>query len=93
VQVAALMKTLLGLDLLYADQGRLSEAERALRGREEALEPTHTLTLNSVNKMGMLYTQQGKLGESEQMYERALRGTRTPLATNQLSSTAQHLTF
>jgi tetratricopeptide (TPR) repeat protein len=63
---------------LYADQGKLGEAEqmyeRALRGYEEALGPTHMSTLNTVNNLGALYADQGKLGEAEQMYERALRG-------------------
>jgi tetratricopeptide (TPR) repeat protein len=63
---------------LYADQGKLGEAEkmyeRALRGREEALGPTHTSTLGTVNNLGNLYKDQGKLGEAEKMYERALRG-------------------
>jgi tetratricopeptide (TPR) repeat protein len=48
--------------------------ERALRGRVEALGPTHTSTLDTVNNLGILYKDQGKLGEAEQMYERALRG-------------------
>jgi tetratricopeptide (TPR) repeat protein len=48
--------------------------ERALRGYEEALEPNHTLTLQTVNNLGNLYADQGKLGEAEQMYARALRG-------------------
>jgi Tfp pilus assembly protein PilF len=66
------------LGLLYADQGKLGEAEqmyeRALRGKEEALGPTHTSTLDTVNNLGALYADQGKLGKAEQMYERALRG-------------------
>jgi tetratricopeptide (TPR) repeat protein len=61
---------------LYTDQGKLGEAEqmyeRALRGYEEALGPTHTSTLGTVNNLGLLYANQGKLGEAEQMYERAL---------------------
>jgi tetratricopeptide (TPR) repeat protein len=53
------------LGALYADQGKLGEAEqmyeRALRGYEEALGPTHTSTLNTVNNLGILYADQGKL--------------------------------
>jgi hypothetical protein len=45
---------------LYADQGKLAEAEkmyiRALRGKEEALGPDHTSTLSTVNNLGSLYT-------------------------------------
>jgi tetratricopeptide (TPR) repeat protein len=63
---------------LYRDQGKLDEAEqmyeRALRGYEEALGPTHTSTLDTVSNLGLLYYKQGRLDEAEQMYERALRG-------------------
>jgi tetratricopeptide (TPR) repeat protein len=63
---------------LYIDQGKLDEAEqmyeRALRGKEEALGPTHTSTLDTVNNLGNLYADQGKLDKAEQMYERALQG-------------------
>ena len=45
---------------------------RALQGREEALGPKHTLTLTTVNNLGLLYADQGKLGEVEKMYMRAL---------------------
>ena len=48
--------------------------ERALRGYEEALSPKHTSTLDTVNNLGILYSNQGKLDEAEKMYERALRG-------------------
>ncbi|RYN57985.1 hypothetical protein AA0117_g13187 [Alternaria alternata] len=63
---------------LFADQGRLGEAEkmykRALRGTEEALGVGHSSTLETVNNLGNLYRNQGRLGEAEKMYERALRG-------------------
>ena len=66
------------LGLLYANQGRLGEAEkmyeRALRGREEALGVGHSSTLDTVNNLSLLYADQGRLGEAQQMYERALRG-------------------
>jgi tetratricopeptide (TPR) repeat protein len=78
------------LGRLYADQGKLSEAEkmyeRALRGSEEALGPDHTSTLNIVNNLGLLYTNQGKLAEAEQMYERALRGSEEALGPNHTST-------
>ncbi|KAF1936942.1 hypothetical protein EJ02DRAFT_357955 [Clathrospora elynae] len=68
---------------LYKDQGKLREAEqmyeRALRGREEALGPSHTSTLSTVNNLGSLYADQGKLREAEQMYERALQGYKEAL--------------
>jgi tetratricopeptide (TPR) repeat protein len=66
------------LGALYADQGKLAEAEkmylRALQGKEEALGPKHTSTLNTVNNLGLLYADQDKLAEAEKMYLRALQG-------------------
>ena len=53
------------LCLLYADQGRLTEAEsmyqRALEGYEKALGRDHTSTLDTVNNLGSLYKDQGRL--------------------------------
>jgi tetratricopeptide (TPR) repeat protein len=60
--------------------------ERALRGKEEALGPTHTSTLSTVNNLGLLYANQGKLGEAEQMYERALRGYEEALGPTHTST-------
>jgi tetratricopeptide (TPR) repeat protein len=75
------------LGLLCADQGKLGEAEqmyeRARRGREEALGPAHTSTLDTVNNLGNLYADQGKRGEAERMYERALRGYEQALGHEQ----------
>ena len=66
------------LGLLYADQGKLVEAEqmymRALQGNEKAWGPEHTSTLSTVNNLGNLYADQDKLVEAEQMYMRALQG-------------------
>ncbi|KAL1598071.1 hypothetical protein SLS59_007081 [Nothophoma quercina] len=63
---------------LYADQGKLGEAEemyeRALEGKEKALGPDHTSTLSTINNLGLLYADQGKLEEAQKMYERALKG-------------------
>jgi hypothetical protein len=42
--------------------------QRALAGHEKALGPGHTSTLNTVNNLGLLYSNQGKLAEAEQMY-------------------------
>ncbi|RII05523.1 hypothetical protein CUC08_Gglean010202 [Alternaria sp. MG1] len=75
---------------LYADQGRLGEAEkmyqRALRGREEALGVGHSSTLDTVNNLGNLYKAQGRLGEAEEMYERALRGKEEALGVGHSST-------
>jgi Tfp pilus assembly protein PilF len=48
--------------------------QRALKGKEKAWGPDHTSTLNTVNNLGLLYADQGKLAEAEQMYQRALDG-------------------
>jgi tetratricopeptide (TPR) repeat protein len=45
---------------------------RALSGKEKALGPDHTSTLNTVYNLGNLYRNQGRLAEAEQMYGRAL---------------------
>jgi tetratricopeptide (TPR) repeat protein len=47
---------------------------RALRGKEEAWGAKHTSTLDTVNNLGILYADQGKMKEAEEMYLRALRG-------------------
>ncbi|TKA58613.1 hypothetical protein B0A55_12927, partial [Friedmanniomyces simplex] len=47
---------------------------RALRGYEEAWGPKQTSTLDTVNNLGNLYSNQGKMKEAEEMYLRALTG-------------------
>jgi tetratricopeptide (TPR) repeat protein len=47
---------------------------RALRGFEQAWGAKHTLTLDTVNNLGNLYRNQGKMKDAEEMYLRALRG-------------------
>ena len=65
------------LGSVYYIQGKLGEAEqmyqRALQGKEKALGPDHTSTLDTVNNLGNLYHREGKLGEAEQMYAGAAR--------------------
>ena len=41
---------------------------RALRGNEKAWGPEHTSTLDTVNTLGNLYADQGKMVEAEEMY-------------------------
>ena len=66
------------LGVLYADQGKMTEAEkmyqRALEGSERALGSEHTSTLDTVNNLGILYESLGKMAEAEKMYQRALEG-------------------
>jgi tetratricopeptide (TPR) repeat protein len=48
--------------------------QRALEGKEKALGREHTSTLDTVNNLGNLYSDQGKLDEAEKMYQQALEG-------------------
>ncbi|KAH9203606.1 hypothetical protein DL95DRAFT_418908 [Leptodontidium sp. 2 PMI_412] len=50
------------------------KGQASLQGKEKAWGPEHTSTLNTVNNLGLLYADQGKLVEAEQMYQRALQG-------------------
>lgn len=63
---------------MLTQQVQFSAAEqmylRALAGREKALGPNHLSTLSTVNNLGNLYRDQGKLKEAEQIYMRALAG-------------------
>ncbi|KAL8810966.1 MAG: hypothetical protein Q9223_007633 [Gallowayella weberi] len=56
----------------------MAEAEqiymRALKGKEKAWGAEHTSTLDTVNNLGLLYSDQGKMAEAEEMYMRALKG-------------------
>ncbi|KAK4911280.1 hypothetical protein LTR66_017373, partial [Elasticomyces elasticus] len=75
---------------LYSDQSKLKEAEemyqRALAGKEKALGPDHTSTLNTVTNLGNLYSNQGKLKEAEEMYQRALAGYEKALGPDHTST-------
>ena len=48
--------------------------ERALAGKEKALGADHIFTLETVHNLGLLYAEQGRLGEAERMCDRALVG-------------------
>ncbi|KAM7209870.1 HET domain containing protein [Rhypophila decipiens] len=78
------------LGILYADQGRLTEAksmcQRALEGYKKALGRDHTSTLNTVNNLGRLYRDQGRLTEAESMYQRALEGYEKALGRDHTST-------
>ncbi|KAK4953368.1 hypothetical protein LTR10_009078 [Elasticomyces elasticus] len=47
---------------------------RALRGYVKVLGEDHTSTLHTMNSIGVLYAEQGRVKEAEEMYWRALRG-------------------
>jgi len=59
---------------------------RALQGKEEALGPKHTSTLSTVNNLGNLYADQGRLAEAEAMYNRALQGKEEALGPKHTST-------
>jgi pentatricopeptide repeat protein len=48
--------------------------DRALAGKEKAFGAEHPSTLATVNNLGSLYSNQGRLAEAEAMYDRALVG-------------------
>ncbi len=45
--------------------------QRALEGYEKAWGPEHTSTLDTLNNLGILYANQGKMVEAEAMFRRA----------------------
>jgi tetratricopeptide (TPR) repeat protein len=59
---------------------------RALAEYEKALGPDHTSTLLTVNNLSLLYGDQGKLAEAEQMYVRALAGREKALGPDHTST-------
>lgn len=66
------------LGVLFADQGKLDNAERmylhALAEYEKVLGPDHLSTLDIINNLGNLYKRQDKLDDAERMHLRALVG-------------------
>jgi tetratricopeptide (TPR) repeat protein len=67
--------------------------QRALAGKEKALSPDHTSTLNTVQNLGNLYSVQGKLEEAEEMYQRALVGKKKALGPDHTSLLIQSTTL
>ncbi|KAJ5471509.1 hypothetical protein N7530_008866 [Penicillium desertorum] len=60
--------------------------QRALAGKENALGPDHTSTLDTVNHLGVLSKDQRKLKKAEEMYQRALVGTEKALGPDHTSA-------
>jgi tetratricopeptide (TPR) repeat protein len=58
----------------------------ALRGYEDALGAKHTSTLGTVNNLGILYADLGKVKEAEEMYLRAFRGKEEALGAKHTST-------
>ena len=59
---------------------------RALQGYEKALGAEHTSTLEVVNNLGTLYSDQGKLVKAEEMYMRALQGYENALGAENVAT-------
>jgi tetratricopeptide (TPR) repeat protein len=60
--------------------------EQALRSREKALGAEYISTLDTVNNLGILYQDQGKLALAEQMCERALQGYEKALGAEKITT-------
>ncbi|KAJ6118982.1 hypothetical protein N7471_013602 [Penicillium samsonianum] len=60
--------------------------QRALAGKEKALGPDHTSTLDTVHNLGILYRDQDKLDQAEQMYQQALAGKEKALGPDHTST-------
>ncbi|KAF7886762.1 uncharacterized protein EAF02_003409 [Botrytis sinoallii] len=59
---------------------------RVLESKEKAFRSDHISTLNIINNLDNLYTQQGKLVEAEKIYLRALEGYEKTLVPNNIST-------
>jgi len=57
-----------------------------MAGKEKALGPEHTSTLSTVNNLGHLYTDQGRLRDAEMMLSRALTGYEKALRPEKTST-------
>jgi tetratricopeptide (TPR) repeat protein len=58
----------------------------ALAGYEKALGPEHPSTLDTINNLGGLYADQGRLVDAEAMYNRALAGYEKALGPEHMST-------
>ncbi|KAL4734567.1 Tetratricopeptide repeat-domain-containing protein [Aspergillus similis] len=60
--------------------------QKALAGRERALGPGHTSTLDTVHNIGRPYWKQGKPKKAEEMYKQALAGRERALGSDHTST-------
>jgi tetratricopeptide (TPR) repeat protein len=60
--------------------------QRALVRKEKALSAEHTSTIDSVHCLRILYANQGKLVEAEQMYQQALQSYKKAIGPDLISS-------
>jgi tetratricopeptide (TPR) repeat protein len=81
-------------DLLSEEDRTEAEAmyQRALQGKEKARGPGHTLTLRTVNNLGNLYQDLGRMDEAEAMYRRALQVYEKAIKPENLSTHVPALT-
>lgn len=70
------LKQIVSIADILRSQIQYATAERmylqALAGYEKLLGPNHISTLRTINNLGLLYTNQGKLDMTKKMHERAL---------------------
>lgn len=59
--------------------------QQALVGYKKALGPDHISTLTTVNNLGLLYQNKGKLKEAEEFYRQALAGKQKALGPEHTS--------
>jgi tetratricopeptide (TPR) repeat protein len=67
------------LGYLLADEDRQQAVQmyqQALQGYEKAWGPEHTETIDTVNNLGLLYADLGRLDEAEKVFQRALQGVK-----------------
>ncbi len=60
--------------------------QRALQGKEKAWGSEHTLILDTINNLDVLYANQGKMDEAEKIYQRALQGKEKALGSEHTST-------
>ena len=59
---------------------------RALDGKEKSWGAEHTSTLDTVNNLGILYSNQGKVAKTEEILLRALKGKGKVWGTEYIST-------
>jgi hypothetical protein len=63
---------------------------RAMQGKEKAWGPDHTSTMDTVNNLGLLYADVGRLDETEKIYMCALHGYEKALGKQSSNHTYRH---
>ncbi|KAN0075132.1 P-loop containing nucleoside triphosphate hydrolase protein [Elaphomyces granulatus] len=77
---------LYNLGNLCGDQGKLTRPRRCTSGHCKDSKRRWAQSLDTVNNLGVLYADQGKLDEAEKMYQRALQGFEKALGPGHTST-------